>query len=281
MSAPPADTPISWALVARQANGEKVVKYKGVWMREERQKVLEHINTAEFRIMDLPSELPIMETKFRIMDLPSELRHHILSYLVENDLVSVYLPGNGYMPPTGIDLPVTARAGDKLLRQETLMLTIEQTTFDIHSFIGNTGFQAWLRRVDLRLASGGYTDGFDAVRSLSLPYFCFFPHATFPATRPNSDIELMLKCRNMEEVSIAWADKELWSVDATTGLQAAKTVQQLRTQYRLDRMLGLRRLKKLVLKRKGIGNIALHNLATWFRASMPDVDGQPIQVIVA
>ncbi|KAK4540889.1 hypothetical protein LTR36_008831 [Oleoguttula mirabilis] len=257
--------PYSWALVARMAQGQRIVKYEGMWMHEERAKVLDFLRRQVFRIMDLPPEL----------------RHQILRYLPANTTVTVYLAGRNGLPPSGVELPVTTRAGDKLLRQETLMLTIEQTTFSIHSFVGNTSFQNWLQHVDLRLASDGYTNGFDAVKSLSFPFFSRFPHAIFPATQANSDIELMLKCRNLESVSMEWHFSELASYDAATRHTSPKTVQQLCAQYRLDRMLGLRKLKKLVLVQfRGVGSIALQHLAAWSRANMAEVGGHACQVTV-
>lgn len=239
---------------------------------DQRTSVREH----KHKVMD-----SVDKQKFRIMDLPPEMRHSILRFLPEVDLVPVYLPGHNGRAPTGVNLPVTARAGDKLLRQETIMTTIEQSIFEIHSGPGNAGFQTWLKHVDLSLASRGYTNGFDAVKSLSFPYSSRYPHASLPATTPNNDIELMLRCRNLESVHMVWVTQSLMNYDAVTGQHAPKGVQQLRTEYRLDRMLGLRRVKKLTLFCRGANTIALHNMAAWLGASMPDVDGQTIQVIVS
>ncbi|KAK5132861.1 hypothetical protein LTR08_008577 [Meristemomyces frigidus] len=257
--------PYSWALVARKGNGEKIMNHDGVWMLESRHKFLSYIKKRQFKLMSLPSEL----------------RHEILKYLPEDTYIGVYLPGHRGMVPTGVELPVTARAGDKLLRQETIMITIEQTTFAIHSGPGNASFQNWLGDVDLRLTSKTYVTGFDAVKSLAFPYFSRFPHASLAPATPNSDIELMLSCRQVEQVSMVWVAQELVADDAATGQQGPKTVERLRKEYRLDRMLGLRKLRTLTLVRRGAGNsTALDDLAAWFRANMSGVDGQSIQVVL-
>lgn len=240
------------------------MNYKGIWVRGQRYKVLEFLNRP----------------KFRLMDLPPELRHNVLRYLPDATDVGVYLSGHNGMSPTAVELPVTARAGDRVLRQETIMMTIEQTTFAIHSGPGNASFQTWLEHVDLRLASDGYINGFDAVKSLSFPYFSRYPHSHLLATATNNDIELMLKCRNLESVSMEWAGQELCNYDAATGMPFAKPVQQLRSEYRLDRMLDLRRVKKLVLVGRMIGDTTLSDLATWLGTNMPHVDGKRIQVVV-
>ncbi|RMX74598.1 hypothetical protein D0869_12432 [Hortaea werneckii] len=177
----------SWALVLREALGEKIVNYNGEYMTEPRMKVLKFI-----------------ESKIQIMQLQPEIREIILDHLCEETTIAVFLRGNGYSPATGIKLPVTARAGDRLLRQETIRTALEKTTFRIDSFPGNQAFQAWLEKY------------------LLFPYFSRFPHYNYPADHLNSDIELVLKCRNLETVNIQWASDVLYHGD-----RHVKTVDQL------------------------------------------------------
>ena len=80
---------------------------------------------------------------------------------------------------------------------------------------------------------------------------------------------------------MVWVRQELGTYDHTTGQQLGKTVDQLRNEYCLDRMLGLRKLKTLTLVGRGIGDrTTWDNLAAWFRANLPNVDGCPIRVVV-
>jgi len=235
-------------------------------MLEEDRKLLEKLDCKRCQIL---------------LKLPPELRHQVLSYLPKHDIVAVNLPGNHGLPPTKIPLPATAHAGDRLLRQETLIVTIESTTWSIHSWPGNQGFQAWLGGIDLTLASKTYATGFDAVKSLMFEFFSRYPHRIKQPQDPNNDIELMLKCGNLEHVTTEWAGEELREYDRVTGTWNYKTVDQLRVDYRLDRMLELRKLKKLELVLcKGVGLGVLPELGAWFVANMPQVAGKAIEVVV-
>ncbi|KAI7220951.1 hypothetical protein KC333_g2058 [Hortaea werneckii] len=249
----------SWALVLREALGEKIVEYKGEYMTEQKMKVQKFI-----------------DAKIQLMDLLPEIRQVILEHLCEETTIPVFLRGNGYSPATGIKLPVTARMGDMVLRQETIRTALEKATFRIDSFPGNQAFQAWLERVDLRQVSKTYVNGFDAIKHLQFPYFSRFPHRTYPADHPNSDIELMLKCRNLETVEIQWVSDVLYHGD-----RHLKTVEQLRKQFRLDRMLGLANLKQLTVMGCDAyeGQRLLHDLAGWFRDNLVGKGGSKVEVL--
>lgn len=219
--------------------------------------------------------------------MPPELRHRALSLALpprHQNVVAVCLQGNFGLPPTKIPLPATAHAGDSTLRQETILVTIEQTTWSIHNIYGHNGFQAWLESVDLRNVSNNYVNGFDAVKALRFPYFSRFKHHAKQRHEVNNDVELMLKCRNLESVQTQWAGDELLNLDMQTGVSSPKTVQQLRAEYRLDRMLNMRSLKELELALIRARNPAavdvLQQLAAWFVANMPLVSGKPVQVAV-
>ncbi|KAI7316730.1 hypothetical protein KC315_g10652 [Hortaea werneckii] len=250
----------SWALVLREALGEKIVEYKGEYMTEQRMKVQKFI-----------------DAKIQLMDLLPEIRQVILEHLCEETTIPVFLRGNGNSPATGIKLPVTARLGDMVLRQETIRTALEKATFRIDSFPGNQAFQAWLEKVDLRQVSSTYVNGFDAIKHLTFPYFSRFPHWIYPADHPNSDIELMLKCRNLETVKLTWATDVLYHRD-----RGARTVDRLRKEFRLDRMLGLTNLKQLTLNRDTWeGERLLRDLADWFRDNLVGSGGKGVEVLRA
>ncbi|RMY68129.1 hypothetical protein D0863_07321 [Hortaea werneckii] len=252
----------SWALVLREALGEKIVKYNGEYMTEAKMKVLKFI-----------------EGKVQIMRLQPEIREIILDHLCEKTTIAGFLRGNAFSSPTRIKLPVTARAGDRLLRQETIRTALEKATFRIDSFPGNQSSQAWLGRVDLREVSKNYVNGFDAIKHLLFPYFSRFPHYNYPADHPNSDIEFMLKCRNLETVKFTWASDTLYQRDG----ESLKTVDQLRKEYRLDRMLGLTNLKQLTVRGRDTweDDKLLRELADWFRDNLVGSGGKAVEVLRA
>ncbi|KAK3715590.1 hypothetical protein LTR37_007078 [Vermiconidia calcicola] len=225
----------SWALLCRQAAGQKVTKFNGVWMTEDRAREL--------------------RGKFPIHDLPYELRHRVLEFVADRSTIAVYLPGY-YGAPTAIPLPRgVTQAGDKKLRLEAILVAIKQATLEIHSGPANEKLQKWLASlnftpiVDSRLVSG-----FEAIHCLRFPYFSRYPHRSLLSSNPNNDIELMRRCKNLRQVQIEFVGSELWQ----------KSVLKLRREYRFDRMRNLDALKTLVLKGPP-GHAALVALAAWFR----------------
>ncbi|KAK3620379.1 hypothetical protein LTR56_014964 [Elasticomyces elasticus] len=202
---------------------------------------------------------------FNLMGLPAELRLRILSYLVEANILDVYTRGR-LGPPQGMKLPNIVYA-TKILRAQYLLVAIANTTFRVHNGPGNTHFQEWLTDTDLTDVSHHHKDGFDAVKALEFPYFSRFPHQALAPDVPNSDVKLMLRCKNLESVRMNWVGSTLF--DQAT--QGGKSVAQLRTEYRLDGMLGLHTLKRLQLERYAPATFAdevLENLAEWFRSGL-------------
>lgn len=209
--------------------------------------------------------------KFDIMALPWDVRHNILEYICDRTTMPVFLRNIYGWSPTGTPLPAIARAGDRRLRLETILVSIKQTTLEIHSGPGNANLQEWLNSLNFTLIGEetGLRKGVDAIHSLSFPYFSRFPHQSLPVTNPNKDMKLMLKCSNLRKVNLLFVNQEL--VHHPIGLIRAESVVQLRQEYRLDSMLPLFRwgaLKKIILRgpQEGLtGHAALQALAAWFR----------------
>ncbi|KAK3635697.1 hypothetical protein LTR56_014573 [Elasticomyces elasticus] len=220
---------------------------------------------------DAKADVPVIQQSnpatapFPIMALPAEVRLEVFGLLVE-DIVSVFLRGmNGV--PTGMLFPSLAYVS-KTVRAEYLMLALEKATFSIHSGPGNAKFQRWLSKIDLS-AIASYHTGFDAIKTLQFPYFSRFPHQQFPATTPNNDIELMVKCGNLESISMTWAGDMLIDFNAPT--PTGKDVQQLSLEYRLDRLRQLTKLRRVELVRFRQGTLSLavlENLAQWIRVTL-------------
>ena len=213
----------------------------------------------------------VKKHKFSIMSLPWDVRHRVLEYCCDRNSMPVFLRGVRGLPPTAIPLPVSARAGDKTLRLETILVAIKQATLEIHSGPGNANLQSWLNSLDLSAIKGetGLRAGVEAIHSLSFPYFSRFPHRSLPSTNPNNDIVLVLKCVNLRKLSLNFVSHEL--LDYTHPYFEDKSVVQLRQEYRLDSILPLLHrieFKSLALSgpSKGlIGHDALEALAAWFR----------------
>jgi hypothetical protein len=182
--------------------------------------------------------------------------------------------------PTKIQLPAITQAGDKQLLQESIMITIEASTFSIHSGPGNRKFNEWLGSTDLSMVSANYKNGHDAITNLDFPYFSRFPHQR-PHIVLNRDLEMMVACKNLTKVSMTWVGEELVNVDGDNF--DAKPVVQLCQEYRLDRLLKCDKLKTNRLVGRGVwgaSHSALDNLAAWRRASMPSTaEGQTVTVI--
>ncbi|KAK3718716.1 hypothetical protein LTR37_004935 [Vermiconidia calcicola] len=234
----------SYALVCEKATGQKgtnLVKYKGRWMTEKRATLLGNID----------------KKKFPIIGLPFDARACVLSHLCPTMNVRVYLRGVRGQPPSEMPLPAVVHAGDRKLRLEAIIVTIKQSTLEIHSGPGNAKLQEYLASLDF--SSTGETNlitGFEAVRSLTFPYFSRFPHH-HPAITANNDIELMKKSSNLRKVCLNFVWPELFEHGTSQ-----KSVAQLRAEYRLDGMLELGKLKKLILMAPNTR--VVHELAAWF-----------------
>ncbi|KAI6848345.1 hypothetical protein KC332_g7435 [Hortaea werneckii] len=71
----------SWALVLREALGERIVKYKGQYMTEQRMKVQKFI-----------------DAKIQLMDLLPEIRQVILEHLCEKTTIPPFSEATATLP---------------------------------------------------------------------------------------------------------------------------------------------------------------------------------------
>ena len=203
-----------------------------------------------------------------LMALPYDLRHEILSYVCNAQKMPVFLRGIYGIPPTAVPLPSIARAGNRKLRAEVILVILKQTTLEIHSGPGNAKLQEWLESIDLSVSKEtSLKSGFDAVHDLLFPYFSRYPHRTLPANSPNNDLQLMKKCQNLRKVEFNFVSTELH--DPSTGWP--KSIDQLRREYRLHTMLEIFKygeLKTVVLRGPSAGyggHAVLEELGAWLR----------------
>lgn len=256
----------SWADICRQACGEQLVLAYGQTMTRARKAFLDHNPRL---LVSLDGEVVTREaaaarkSRFCIMSLPFAAREQILQYLQECKTVRVFLPGLNGVRPTPIQLPTTARAGDRTLRLETIRTTLLNSEIEIHSGPANHQLQQWLASLDFSPISMHLKDGFDAVRALSFPYFSRFPHY-LPHITSNQDVNLMRKCRNLKRVSLHFVAATVFRNDGS-GMQ--KMADQLVQEYHLDEMLELDELE--VLHFSGFcsdeSDVGVRGLARWFK----------------
>lgn len=205
---------------------------------------------------------------FRLLDLDWHARRAFLEVLIGKSTVAVFLPGRYGQQAIGIKLPIITRV-NKQLRTESLLVAIEETTFEIHSGPGNTKFQNWLTKVDFTPLHGDVPDniknGFDAVQKLRFPFFSRFPHH-LPHITSNNDITFMKKCDNLREVTLNFHVHEVFQYDVIGAIE--KSAEQLIEEYYLAGLLDLNKLTKLSFEgwcsaNEKAGIIAL---AKWFEA---------------
>ncbi|KAK3116976.1 hypothetical protein LTR53_002123 [Teratosphaeriaceae sp. CCFEE 6253] len=270
----------SWAMMARKAAGEKVVQVRpNTWISEEKARRA-GLQIVFMKDVWMTSRLAkALETGPGAFErLPAELRLLILNFIQTRPSQAVFLRGNRRGPATGINFPPLAYVST-MFRAQYITLAIETTMFILHSGPGNAAFQKWLSNTSLTLASLTYKHGFDAVKSLGFQFFSRYPHRNLDATAPNKDVELMLKCMNLQTVTMVWHGTELMHPQ-----EIPKCVELLRKQYRLDRMLKLVNLKQIKLVKHDVDGYdtgVLSNLAEWFRSSIKDGSGQaPVVTIV-
>ncbi|KAK4556487.1 hypothetical protein LTR86_006631 [Recurvomyces mirabilis] len=286
--------PFSWAMVCREASGEKVVqagedewitqkkatttgvkivKYDGVWMIESYATILREERLVLARVKKASD----LNLKCGIFRLPLELRLSIYDLAVEAHKLRVFLRGQ-YGQPTGIILPEVAYTS-KQARTEFLLRQLETTTFSVENGPGNAAFQEWLARVDFSSVSNNYKNGFDAIKALTFPFFSRFPHWVVPIHKLNSDVQLMERCQNLKTVSMCWAGVTLFNINTGAG----KTMDQLRAEYRIDGLLQLKNLETITLVGFGMSASAspqLQALGDWLKSNWRGHPKRELEVVL-
>jgi hypothetical protein len=226
---------------------------------------------------DVP-EVP--RKKYEILTYPYDIRAKIYDEVVGFPRIAVFLPGCNNRRRTAIDLERgIMQAGDRQLRQEALLTTLKNATFEIHSGPGNARFQAWLSRLKFdKVKDSNLKNGLAAVHTLKFPYFSRFPFKYEPyLDKPNNDIELMRRCPNLQKVQLDFVPVELIG-----GGGYAKGIDQLRKELRLDEMRCLLDLKVVQMwgvspDRPAYG--AVETMAKWFKAVYAE-RGKVLKVLI-
>ncbi|KJX93138.1 hypothetical protein TI39_contig4387g00001 [Zymoseptoria brevis] len=194
------------------------------------------------------SPLEVVESEpLPFFDLSFDLRQAVLMQVFPSSTLGVFLRGNVHNFSVGVLFPPIVRA-TKRLRAEGLYAALKQTDLEIRSGPGNAAFTAWLATIDFSLLHGdintNIATGFDAVHKLSFPFFSRFPYWHLPRTALNEDVELMKKCTQLQQVTL-----KLQAGDLIDNMEEdlLKTPIQLVGTFRMDGVLTLKRLEKLIL----------------------------------
>lgn len=202
---------------------------------------------------------------FEIMRLLYDHRYVLLEHMVGSQNIRVFLR-NSSIP---IRLPEIAHAGNRQLRRECLLVALNKCTIEIHSGPGNAALQAWLSKIDFTGVDTSCKTGFDAITSLTFPYFSRFPYHSPEITR-NNDVGLALACKNLRSLSIDFVWEELGNISARNSRAhrdfAADCARDIRKSYQLDYLLDAAKLEKLQLKTLAPQSFldGLAEVAAWF-----------------
>ena len=113
---------------------------------------------------------------------------------------------------------------------------------------GNAALRAWLSTIDLTCIELFCKTGFDAIKSLSFPYFSRFPYRDASITK-NNDVGLALACKNLRSLTLDFHSEELFRVlcrhPEAEGDVAAKCALDIRKSYQLDGLLGATKLETI------------------------------------
>jgi len=182
--------------------------------------------------------------RLELMRLPYDIRHLILEHLTDPQNIRVFLRHS----MSGICLPEAARAGNIQLRRECLLVALKKCTIEIHSGPGNAALQAWLSTINLTGIESFCETGFDAITSLSFPYFSRFPYHDASITK-NNDIESALACKDLRSLTLSFHSDELSRVlcrhPEAEGDVATNCALDIRKSYQLDGLLDAKKLERI------------------------------------
>ena len=223
---------------------------------------------------------------------PTELRHIVLSFLVK------YSHGNGNVVRCrGFRLPSTSWSdywghdtnlalspgstativpgnivqASKMLRLEYVLVALEGNTLGLGHHGDTIKLQHWLKGLDMSKVSS-YGNGLDAVKSISIR--CRSGHLRGDDAKHmmHDDLDMVEQCRNLTVVEVICPFNCF--LDRNTPLNPgwpARCLQQLYSDYPLDRLHKMSKLKELRLMVCGPNNIELtllQALASYIRQAL-------------
>lgn len=201
----------------------------------------------------------ISQSGLPLMELPYDVRHTILEHLVDSQTIRAFLKWS----EIALRLPVLARAGNRLLRRECILVALKSSTIEIHSGPGNDALQSWLKKISFEGVETFCKNGYDAVCSLKFPYFSRFPHDR-PGITVNHDVLLSQECKHLRKISIDFQYNELGGNGCRDPV--IKDAATLRTNYQLDGLLECSHLEKLEIQTsvEGAKRSGIDELIVWF-----------------
>jgi hypothetical protein len=177
------------------------------------------------------------------MDLPYDVRYMILERMTPKQNIRAFLRRER----VGLQLPIISRAGNIKLRRECLLVALNSCTMEIHSGPGSERLRAWLAKVSFEGVDTSCETGFDAITSLTFPYFSYFPYGQ-PGITKNKDVGLAMACKNLRTMRVHFAARSLENIagrclgqDDPFELAAA----MIRENYQLDGIFEAKKLEKL------------------------------------
>ena len=185
------------------------------------------------------------------MRLPYDVKYAILKEIVPAQNIRAFLRRER----VGIQLPSIAYAGNTKLRRECQLVALNQCTMEIHSGPGNERVREWLAKVDFSGVGTNCKTGFDAITSLTFPYFSYFPYGQQGITI-NNDVGLAVACKNLRSISIHFSPKPLDGIAFQFRgrvREAELIAAQIRENYQLDGLLGAKKLVEFTVTADGSG----------------------------
>jgi hypothetical protein len=220
----------------------------------------------------------ILDPEFHpFMRLPYDVKYATLKEIVPAQNIRAFLQRSSVR----IQLPSIAYAGNTNLRRECLLVALNQCTMEIHSGPGNERLRAWLAKVDFSGVGTSCKTGFDAITSLTFPYFSYFPYGQ-QGISINNDVGLAVACKNLRNISIHFSPRPLDGIAFQFRGQAGEAgliAAQIRANYQLDGILGAKKLEKFTVAADGseYGLAGLREMVAWFRKEF-ELIGQRVSI---
>ena len=197
------------------------------------------------------------------MDLPYDARYVVLEHMTPKQNIRAFLRRER----VGLELPIVARAGNRQLRRECLLVALNSCTMEIHSGPGNERLREWLAKISFDGVGTRCKTGFDAITSLKFPYFGYFPYGQ-PGITINNDLGLAMACKNLRTMRIHFAARSLENIASRCYGQEDPfelAAAMIRENFQLDGIFEAKKLEKLSVSACGSENAlaGLRKLLHW------------------